>query len=147
MENSSIYRHFNKYGIYYWITSSIILTLGMITLWKMGHVSNSIRYFEYNNPIILFSFFSLFVLFASFKIQSKYINLLATGMFGVFLMHTPPEIISIRNTFSSHIFQNFSYAGIFTEAICLFIILSIIAVPIEQINKRILKVVYGFVKK
>lgn len=68
-------------------------------------------------------------------------------MFGVFLMHTPPEIIPIRNALSSQVFQDYGYIGIFTEVICLFIILSLIAVPIEQVNKRILQAIYGLIKK
>lgn len=145
--NSPLYAHFKRFGVCYWIISAMMLTVGFVILWKVGHVPNSVRYFGYNNPIILLSSFCLFVVFSSLKFQSRKINLIATGMFGVFLMHTPPEIIPIRNAISSHMFQSNGYFGIFTEIICLFIILSLIAVPIEQINKRILQVIYGFIKK
>ena len=68
-------------------------------------------------------------------------------MFGVFLMHTPPEIIPIRNALSSLVYQQYGYLGIFTEAILLFICLSVVAIPVERLNKQILKALYGFIKK
>lgn len=145
--NSQLYLHFKRYGVHYWLLSSVILTVGMICLYKLGHLPQSVRYFGYNNPLILLSAFSVFILFSSLKIQSKYINIIATGMFGVFLMHTPPEIIPIRNAYSFQIFQTYGYLGIFAEVIILFMVLTLIAVPVEHINQRISQVIYGFIKK
>lgn len=147
-ENKSpLYIHIKKYGILYWLLPSLLLMAGMICLWHLGHVPSSIRYFGYNNPLILLSSLSVFILFSSLNIRSIHINKIATGMFGVFLLHTPPEIIPIRNAYSSLIFQDFGYMGIFIEAIALFSVLTIIAVPVENINSRLLNIVYGIIKK
>lgn len=146
-DNSPLYVHFKKFGLFYWIISAIILTLGIVILWKLGHVPNSVRYFGYNNPLILLSAFALFTYFSSIKIQSKTINTIATGMFGVFLMHTPPEIIPIRNHYSSLIFQDFGYGGLMLEGVCLFTILALVSIFVERNNKEIVKLIYGFIKK
>jgi hypothetical protein len=62
-------------------------------------------------------------------------------------MHTPPEIIPIRNSISSNIFHTYGYGGILLEAVALFSVLSLIAVPTEYFNKKISKAIYGFIKK
>lgn len=144
---TSLYIHIRRYGILYWILSSLILMTGMFFLWCIGHVPSSIKYFGYNNPLILISAFCLFVVFSSFRIQSRLINIIATGMFGVFLLHTPPEIIPIRNVYSAQIFENYGYVGIFVETIVLFIVLTLIAVTVERFNNKALKFIYGIIKK
>lgn len=116
-------------------------------LYYSGHFHHSDKYFGYNNPLILLSAFALFCYFSSLKIQSKTINTIATGMFGVFLMHTPPEIIPIRNQYSSVIFKSYGYAGLLLEAVCLFVIFTFISIFIEQFNKKIVKHIYVIIKK
>lgn len=120
---------------------------GMVLLSFIGKIPDGVRYFSYNNPLILLSSICIFTFFASLKIQSKYINLIATGMFGVFLMHTPPEIIPIRNAKTAVIYASYNYLGIFIEAILLFFILTLVTVPIEYVNKKILKSVHDVIKK
>ena len=142
-----LYVHIRKFGIIYWIMSAMLLAIGFLALYKLGKMPSSIRYFAYNNPLVLFSTFCIFVVFSSLKFQSKYVNIIATGMFGVFLMHTPPEIIPLRNKISSSIFLQYGYLGIFVEVSILFAILTIIAIPTERQNRLISKTLHNSFKK
>ena len=129
------------------LLSAFLLVAGVMILYYSGHFHHSDKYFGYNNPLILLSAFALFCYFSSLKIQSKTINTIATGMFGVFLMHTPPEIIPIRNQYSSVIFKSYGYTGLMLEAVGLFVILTFISIFIEQFNKKIVKHIYVIIKK
>jgi len=134
-----LYNHIQKFGILYWILAAILLTVGFVILYKIGKVPSSTRYFAYNNPLVLFSAFCIFIVFSSLKFKSKWVNIIAAGMFGVFLMHTPPEIIPLRNKISSLIFLQYGYLGIFAEVFILFTALTIIAIPTEKLNSFISK--------
>lgn len=147
-EGSKVYNCGRKYGLIIWILTGLVLTAGMVGANVfLGKSLKATHYFGYNDPLVILSAISLFVVVSSLKIQSRYINIIATGMFGVFLMHTPPEIIPIRNSLSSLVYQQYGYLGIFTEAILLFICLSVVAIPVERLNQQILKALYGFIKK
>lgn len=137
----------SKYSLFVYILSALLLVAGAMLLYHLGHFHNSVKYFGYNNPLILLSALALFCCFSSLKIHSKAINTIATGMFGVFLMHTPPEIIPIRNQYSSVIFKSYGYAGLLLEAVCLFVILTFISIFIEQFNKKIVRHIYVIIKK
>lgn len=137
----------SKYSLFGYFLSAFLLVAGVMILYYSGHFHHSDKYFGYNNPLILLSAFALFCYFSSLKIQSKTINTIATGMFGVFLMHTPPEIIPIRNQYSSVIFKSYGYAGLMLEAVCLFVILTFISIFIEQFNKKIVNHIYVIIKK
>lgn len=148
-ETSSLltYKHIQKYGMIYWAISAILLVLAYLALVMYHKTPESTRWFGYNNPLVIFSSVCLYVFIISKKFYSKWINLFATGIFGVFLLHTPPVIQPIRNNFAHHIFINNGYIGIIVLALILLIVLTCISIFIEKINKTIVTYIDAFLCK
>lgn len=69
------------------ILCTVILTFVAAVMLKYRLGSDILHLFGYNNPIVIFSAICLFCLFLRFKINSSVINKIATGTFGIYLIH------------------------------------------------------------
>lgn len=136
-DNNKIYKHFSTYGWLYWIISAILLALGLLVLSMMNKVPDSKHYFGYNNPLILFYCFCLFACFSKYKLNSKLINTISTGMFGVYLIHTSASFCPIWIKFSSSIYNNIGYIGIFISSLIILVILSPLTIVIEKMTSKL----------
>lgn len=136
-ERKKIYINICAKGMFYWIICSLLLSLGLIFLCKIHKVPASIHYFGYNNPILLFACFFLFTYFTKFSFYSRTINWLATGMFGVYLMHTSYSLGKVWHGYASIFYIHFGYAGLIASSILLLAILSFFAIFIEKFTSVI----------
>lgn len=136
-EQKKSYINIRSKGMLYWIICSLLLSLGLIFLCKIHKVPASMHYFGYNNPILLFACFSLFTYFTKFSFYSRLINWLATGMFGVYLMHTSSSLERVWQGYASIFYINFGYVGLIASSILLLAILSVFAIIIEKFTSVI----------
>lgn len=90
----------------------------------------------YNNPFVILTAISFFVIFSKMNIQSEKINTIAKLTFPVFLLHTGPAIQPIRNAFFHGVYMDYGYIGIFASAILLFIVCAAIAYPVEKVKEN-----------
>lgn len=144
--NTKIYRNIQQFGIVYWLISAFLVALGIVVLDSLGKHPDSMTYFGYNNPLIIISAISLFVVIGSLKIQSAFINIIATGMFGVFLLHTTGEARPIWMHYATKVYVSYGYFGILSLAFTMLLIMTVISVPIERINNHINNVIYNYFK-
>lgn len=131
-EGTRLYQHVSKYGLAYYALASIALALGMFLLSEIGRTPASMHYFGYNNPILLFSCFCLFTWFSDKGFKSGIINIVATGMFGVYLIHTSSALEKVWPTIPSVAYVDYGYIAILFSSVFLFAILSVISVVVEQ---------------
>ncbi len=113
-----------------------------LTHYKEWDESFSQNYFEYNNPFIIFSSIFLFMPFSTMKIKSEKINLLAKGVFGIFLLHITSIFIYYRTTIIGSLYQEYGYLVIFISAIIIFIICCFISLITEKAKTPL----YNFIK-
>lgn len=143
VSNEKKYIQLSKYSIIGWLLCSLPLTLGFIALThKEWDESFSQNYFGYNNPFIIFSSIFLFMPFSTMKIKSEKINLLAKGVFGIFLLHTTSIFIHYRTTIIGSLYQEYGYLVIFISAIIIFIICCFISLITEKAKTPL----YNFIK-
>lgn len=112
----------SKCGLGVYCFMAVILAVGFIAANKMGIKLPALRYFLYNNPLVILMAIALFLWFSKRKIQSDFINILATGVFGTFILHTTPYVIPVRNEFTHTIFQQYGYIGVFVVCCLLFVV-------------------------
>ena len=66
------------------------------------------------------------------------INLLATGVFGVFILHTTKYMIPWRNEFAHNVYLNYGYVGIILFSLCVLFSCLLITVPGSKVIKKII---------
>ncbi len=124
----------SKYGFGFYCLLAVFLAAGFIFANKTGMKLLALRYFLYNNPLVILMAMALFMWFPKRKIQSNIINILATGVFGTFILHTTPYVIPVRNEYTHTKFQQYGYTGVFVVC-CLF------SVGINRVNGSLTKFV------
>lgn len=136
----SLYLHTFPILIISWtMTFSMFIVL---YVWLGKNVA-AIRLWGYNNPFVIMTAISFFIMFTKMDVESKTINNIAQLVFPVFLLHTGVAIQPIRNNFFHGIYVDYGYWGIISSAILLFIVCAAIAYPVEILKKR----PYGKVKE
>lgn len=123
----------------FWIYTGSALAIAFIFIFmsKIGHPIATIKWFAYNNPLLMLSSIGLFLWISQLTVKSRLINILATCVFGVFLLHTTPYVIPLRNEITSIVYKQFGYSGIFVEVLILFVALCVITIGINKCNESI----------
>ncbi len=134
-----------KYGLWIWIGATLMLAFVFIGMSYMGHTLDTLRWFSYNNPFLMLACIGLFMWISRLKMQSKIVNVIATGMFGVFLLHTTPFVIPFRNQVTSAVFHNYFYFGIFVEAILIMIVCCGISLVLNRVTKPLISTAIGVI--
>ena len=132
-------KQMQKAGLWIYFGNSLLMALVFIFMSNVGHPIASMKWFSYNNPLLMLSAIGFFIWISQFKFKSHLINLIATGMFGVFLLHTTPYVIPFRNEVTSMVYSQLGYSGIFIEMLALFVILCGISIGINRCNEKIVK--------
>lgn len=82
-----------------------------------------IHTFAYNSPLVMLSSIAFFMLFTTIKINSRFINVLATSAFAVYLLHKNPYVWgNIIKPLSIYVWDNFTLWQ-FTAFVIVFIVL------------------------
>ena len=121
-----------KYGFGCWLFLSFLLGMGFLFLSTQNISINSVKYWAYNNPLVIGLSVSFFVMVTSWKIKRRYINWFASGMFGVFLLHSNSQILTMRNEYAAALFTDYSYFGLFLFGFCILFLGGILSAPIEK---------------
>ena len=133
------YKRFEKYSLPIYIIMVLTMTLGFLFLNEYRHAPKSIKWFGYNNPILLMASVAFFVSMAKMHLKSRWINYLASGVFGVFILHTTKYMIPYRNDITHDVYLNYGYAGIIALSVIILFAGLIISVPGAKAVNRIMK--------
>lgn len=126
-----------RYSMVLYIMAVLFLTMGYLLLYTIDYQPSSIKWFGYNNPLVIIVSVALFVCIVKTNIRSNIINLLATGVFGVFILHTTKYIIPVRNEFAHNIYVCYGYFGIVLLSAIIFASSLALSIPISSIVKVI----------
>ncbi|MBM6963897.1 acyltransferase family protein [Phocaeicola plebeius] len=109
-----------------YIIISVLLTIYYISIFNNSGTENdsfkTMRYFGYNNPLIIFSACTIFCFFSRLKLKSSLTNKMATAVFGVFIIQGIPSIAETWRFYARLIFENYSYIGLIFYDIILYLI-------------------------
>lgn len=119
-EQNVFYKKWANYGGLLWLVTGLILGFIYLAAAYMHHSIESVRFWSYNNPLVLLGSVSVFVFFSIIKIQSNFINYFATSVLGVYLLSSNSLITSIRNYYAIKFFDIGGY--------CLFILYAFLLV-------------------
>ena len=93
-----------------------------------------VRFFSYNNPIFILSSICLLLSFSVARpFYSNIVNIVATGVFSVYILQSSMQLCPFRVYLSKLIYSNYSYMGLFVFGILILIVFSIIGVLVEKI--------------
>lgn len=137
-QQANWYSILERYSWLLYFIMVVALTAGYLFLNEYRHAPKSIKWFGYNNPILLLASISFFVSITKICIRSKVINLLATGVFGVFILHTTKYMIPWRNEFAHNVYLNYGYVGIILFSLCVLVSCLLITVPGSKVIKKII---------
>lgn len=134
-------------GLLVYAMGTLLLAFFFVGASYIGHNFDTIRWFSYNNPLLMVSCIGLFAWFSNLTIKSKRVNVIATSMFGVFLLHTTPYVIPFRNEMTSVVFQEYSYFGLFVEVILIMIVCCGISLVLNKVTKPVIATAVGLIEK
>ena len=103
-----------------YIISSILIALSAIGMYVITDNVDAYKVFAYSNPLVILSSIFFFLIFASFKMQNKWINWFASSAFAVYLIHSNTYIQPYRNYFIHTLFG--PNVPIFVMVLCLMLI-------------------------
>lgn len=131
-------KRFEKYSLPIYIIMALALTAGYLFLDEYRYAPKSIKWFGYNNPILLIASVAFFVSIAKIRLKSRCINYLASGVFGVFILHTTKYMIPFRNDITHDVYLNYGYIGIIALSVIILFAGLIISVPGAKVVQLVL---------
>ena len=93
--------HLQRINILHYLVAYILLNfsiISMLLLFKRGTLIGDEIWklaFPYCSPILILNAVLLFVVFSNISVNSKFVNVIASSMFAVYLLHCHPAIIQI----------------------------------------------------
>lgn len=120
----------------YFICSALMFIGYLIVVVKFHLRGQSMDWLAYNNPIIIVSATSVFLLFAKMKIKNGMINKIATTTFGVYILHTSclqSDIVSLLKTIVSD-----NVLVLLVSALVLFVVCAFVSWGIGLMRKYLI---------
>jgi len=132
------YRIRLKVPLFHYFFLTLLIVIGVLTLVHFNKSSQIFKLFSYNNPLLIASAIMLFFVFYEIEIKyNKLINLIATQVLGVYMIHDYP---SLRNVIANYIkglencFRDTPWLIVFSVVLTAFCIL-LVAAAVEGIRK------------
>lgn len=117
-----------------YLLSAMALGFGFIFLHLFGKTQVSLHWFAYNSPLVLSLSIFEFLFFTKLRIKSGSINLLATGVFGTFILHTTYYVVPFRNEIASKCYSAYGYFGIAGMVVGILLVCLPLSVVINRFN-------------
>lgn len=144
-EQSVFYKKWANYGGLLWLVTGLILGFIYLAAAYMHHSIESVRFWSYNNPLVLLGSVSVFVFFSIIKIQSNFINYFATSVLGVYLLSSNSLITSIRNYYAIKFFDIGGYCLFILYAFLLVFFIGAIILIVNKLREPILTKLYKMI--
>lgn len=90
----------------------------------------------YNNPLVLLLSLTIFMYFSKLKFQNKLVNYIGASALSVYLLHRSPDIKPLFNSIGQH-FYDYNYLIHIFLLVSLFVIVFLIAIPMDKICLRL----------
>lgn len=134
--DTSVYKRFASNGLLLWLICCVPLVVEFIILTNYipWQENLSQKYFGYNNPFIILSTIGLFMYFSRIRLQNCWINEVAKGCFGIFLLHTITIFIYYRVNIIGEWYHQFGYVAIALSSVALFAACAVVALVVEHIK-------------
>ena len=130
------------YVFNYSIAAAFIFLNVVIHKWN-----DALWFFRYNNPLIIITAGSLFLFFTKLSFSNKVVNMLATGVFGTFILQTTPFLIPVRNEYTHSVFEQYGYVGVFVVCCLLYVVCCMLSVPVSTMTQQATKWICNFFGK
>lgn len=144
-EQNIFYKKWANYGGLLWLVTGLILGFIYLAAAYMHHTIESVRFWSYNNPLVLLGSVSVFVFFSIIKIQSNFINYFATSVLGVYLLSSNSLITSIRNYYAIKFFDIGGYCLFILYAFLLVFFIGAIILIVNKLREPILTKLYKMI--
>lgn len=95
----------DKAVLFYIVT---IFLIAIIVELGLGKVGNALRMLRYDSPLVILSSVSLLLSINKIKFQSKFINLLASASFAVYIIHFNPYVYPYFRTGEMLLFKSYN---------------------------------------
>lgn len=95
--------------IVYLLCALACMGISFVSLWlNIVPEALSARVWSYMNPIVVVESMALLLFFSQWSFSSRLVNTLATGSFGVFLLHLHPVVYPFYTTFAAQLWEQYS---------------------------------------
>ena len=135
-----------KRGIFMWLITGMLLSFVFLLVAYYYHPIDSLRFWSYNNPIVVLGSISIFMFFSIVKIRSEWINYFATSVLGIYLLLSNSLITPIRNEFSVAIFKFGGYGFLLLYALFLVFFVGCVILLVNKLRAPILNSLYNLIR-
>lgn len=126
-----------KKPIRFFLVSALVLFCGTLFFVDIHKFAFVWRLFSYNNPLLIFAAIMLFFTFKNIKVQSNFINLISSAVFGIYLIHEHPLIRKEIAHFISQVRGKESLSLLMLHIVCTIATIFTIGSLIELSRKAI----------
>ena len=139
MQENKWFSVFSRYGLLIWVGTAAVLAIGYVVVTGIVpfEPSHGIRYFAYNNPLVLLEAVAVFSWFSRLKLQSAAINIVATGALGIYLLHSDIVMGPYRGAFVKGLWNGFGYPGLFLAIVCVYGGCLLLSIAVEWVKGHV----------
>lgn len=130
------YKIISRYSFYISISVCVVFSFLYIVVSDFAWIKG-MKYWAYNSPWVLISSMSIFMYFSNMKINNKWINMVAKGAFGIYLLQGVGAFAPMRNNWAIISYNELGILGLLAYSCGLFLVLATISLLINKCTKKI----------
>ena len=129
-------------GLFLWPVIAFMQISIYLIFYKLGKPLDTFTFWSYNAPWVLLEAISVFYFFSQIQIKSNFINIVATGTLGIYILQSTRPFSSYRGILVNPFWETLGWFGVFIFAILLFCIFGIISIAYTSLYMFIEKKFY-----
>ena len=139
VQHTEAFRKFARMGLLITIVVAALLAVGYViyTSHRESTFERAVRYYGYNNPLIVLSSLAFVAWFSRFSFQSRVVNVAAKATFGIFLLHEAFACKPFRNAFARSLFDTYGWAGFVVAALGIYVSCLLVSLLIEWLKGKV----------
>ena len=139
VQPTEAFRKFARMGLLITIVVAALLAVGYViyTSHRESTFERAVRYYGYNNPLIVLSSLAFVAWFSRFSFQSRAVNVAAKATFGIYLLHGASAYNPFRNAFARSLFAMYGWAGFVLAALGIYVSCLLVSLLIEWLKGKV----------
>ena len=124
------------YSLFGYIMCCLLLYVSFVLLYKFNNPNSGLYFYllSYNNPLVIVGSFFLFSIFKSFSFKNKFLNLFASSMLSVYLIHSGADLLFFKsvNEIINNVYLNCSLS-MFVLFVLIYVVTLFIITPLLRL--------------
>jgi surface polysaccharide O-acyltransferase-like enzyme len=135
------------YSLFGYIMCCLLLYVSFVLLYKFNNPNSGLYFYllSYNNPLVIVGSFFLFSIFKSFSFKNKFLNLFASSMLSVYLIHSGADLLFFKsvNEIINNVYLNCSLSMFVLFVLIYVVTLFIVSFIVDNLFKILIDKIFA----